>query len=124
MNTLEAIRALDPVFHDRDPHIPRFKSVLKLSEREYQVFLLLGEGLRLADIAARYGICTKTVATHMERIGQKTEQPHFFALRAFASRFLERMGRPNIDRSYSHEPCFWWPVERKQTPAQQTTSAA
>lgn len=44
----------------------------QLSPREFEVFLLLGEGMRVADIAARLGISPKTVSTHRTRILEKT----------------------------------------------------
>ncbi len=42
-----------------------------LSDREYQVFLELALGARPVDIAAKYKISAKTVATHRSRILEK-----------------------------------------------------
>jgi two-component system, NarL family, invasion response regulator UvrY len=42
-----------------------------LSDREYQIFLLLGEGKRIADIAAGMALSPKTVSTYRTRIFQK-----------------------------------------------------
>ena len=54
-------RAADP---DTPPHE-------LLSDREYQVFLELALGARPVDIAAKYKISAKTVATHRSRILEK-----------------------------------------------------
>lgn len=43
----------------------------QLSDREYQIFLDLAAGARPVDIAERYKISAKTVATHRSRILQK-----------------------------------------------------
>lgn len=43
----------------------------QLSDREYQIFLDLAAGARPVDIADRYKISAKTVATHRSRILQK-----------------------------------------------------
>ncbi|MGH0030368.1 MAG: response regulator transcription factor [Myxococcota bacterium] len=43
-----------------------------LSPREFEVFLLLGAGLRVTDIASRLELSPKTVSTHRARILEKT----------------------------------------------------
>jgi len=42
-----------------------------LSDREYQIFLELASGVRPVDIAEKYKISAKTVATHRSRVLQK-----------------------------------------------------
>ncbi|MEY4568897.1 MAG: hypothetical protein RLZZ398_336 [Verrucomicrobiota bacterium] len=43
----------------------------KLTQRELQIFSVLGEGLSVSAIAERYGISVKTVETHRENIKNK-----------------------------------------------------
>lgn len=51
-----------------DDESPRHE---KLSDREYQIFLELAAGTRSKDIAEKYKVSAKTVATHRARILQK-----------------------------------------------------
>jgi two-component system invasion response regulator UvrY len=51
----------------RDDHAPHEA----LSNREFQVLCLLGSGLRISDIAARWDISVKTVSTYRSRIFEK-----------------------------------------------------
>lgn len=44
-----------------------------LSDREYQVFLLLAKGLGLTEIAEQLNLSVKTVSTHKTRIREKTQ---------------------------------------------------
>lgn len=44
-----------------------------LSDREYQVFLLLAKGLGLTEIAEQLNLSVKTVSTHKTRIREKTK---------------------------------------------------
>jgi len=46
-------------------------SVEDLSERELQVFELVGHGQRTSDIAARLGLSVKTIETYRQRIKDK-----------------------------------------------------
>lgn len=46
-------------------------SLQKLSNRELQVFTLIGKGLGTIEIAARFNLSTKTIDTHKEHIKQK-----------------------------------------------------
>jgi len=46
-------------------------SVWKLSDRELQVFSLIGKGLGTIEIAARFNLSTKTIDTHKEHIKMK-----------------------------------------------------
>lgn len=51
---------------DRKQH-----TVEELSERELQVFELVGQGQRTSDIAARLGLSVKTIETYRQRIKDK-----------------------------------------------------
>ena len=44
----------------------------RLSPREFEIFLMLGSGLRVADIASQLELSPKTVSTHRARILAKT----------------------------------------------------
>jgi DNA-binding NarL/FixJ family response regulator len=44
----------------------------RLSPREFQLFLLLGRGHRVSEIARQLGLSPKTVSTHRARILEKT----------------------------------------------------
>lgn len=44
-----------------------FQRVLKLSEREYQVFCLTGQGFSVVTIAKKMGISKKSVWSYIER---------------------------------------------------------
>jgi DNA-binding NarL/FixJ family response regulator len=44
-----------------------------LSDRELEVFLLIGEGVKTADVAKRLHLSIKTVETYRDRIRQKLE---------------------------------------------------
>ena len=45
----------------------------KLSDREYEVLLLIGEGLTVSDIAAKLNLSVKTISTHRAHILKKTD---------------------------------------------------
>jgi DNA-binding NarL/FixJ family response regulator len=53
--------------YDRNPT----EDLSILSNQELNVFQLIGNGLRLSDIAAKLGISPKTVGSHRERIKNK-----------------------------------------------------
>lgn len=44
----------------------------RLSPREFQIFLLLGSGMRVTEIASRLDLSPKTISTHRARILEKT----------------------------------------------------
>lgn len=50
---------------------PDFSRVLCLTEREYEVFRLLGQGLLLRQVAERVGCSPSTAFNHQERIASK-----------------------------------------------------
>jgi DNA-binding NarL/FixJ family response regulator len=63
--------------------------VSKLSDREFEVFELLGQGLGTQDIANRLGISPKTVEVHRAHIREKLEMPTGAAVVRFAVRWIE-----------------------------------
>ena len=52
---------------------PRKTSVERLSPREFEVFRLIGEGLKNHEIADRLGVSVKTVDAHREHIREKLQ---------------------------------------------------
>jgi DNA-binding NarL/FixJ family response regulator len=63
--------------------------VSRLSDREFEVFELLGQGLGTQDIAVRLGISPKTVEVHRAHIREKLEMPTGAAVVRFAVRWIE-----------------------------------
>lgn len=57
-------------YANKETNVPAHET---LSDREYQIFLELASGVRPVDIAEKYKISAKTVATHRTRILQKME---------------------------------------------------
>jgi len=64
-------------------------SVNRLSDREFEVFELLGQGLGTNDIAQRLGISPKTVEVHRAHIREKLEMPTGAAVVRYAVRWTE-----------------------------------
>jgi len=64
-------------------------SVTRLSDREFEVFELLGQGLGTNDIAQRLGISPKTVEVHRAHIREKLEMPTGAAVVRYAVRWTE-----------------------------------
>lgn len=63
-----------PALHERMIHVwsqVEAKGVESLTEREFQVFCLMGEGLATKDIARKLAISTKTVDSHREHMKVK-----------------------------------------------------
>ncbi len=63
--------------------------VSRLSDREFEIFELLGQGLGTQDIAHRLGISPKTVEVHRAHIREKLEMPTGAAVVRFAVRWIE-----------------------------------
>jgi DNA-binding NarL/FixJ family response regulator len=63
--------------------------VSRLSDREFEVFELLGQGLGTQDIAVRLGISPKTVEVHRAHIREKLEMPTGAAVVRYAVRWIE-----------------------------------
>ncbi len=64
--------------------------VEKLSDREFDVFRLLGDGLPTADIARRLHLSAKTVATHRAKIKTKLEIGTASELISYATRWVAK----------------------------------
>ena len=60
-----------------------------LSDREFEVFQLIGQGLSTKDIAARLNVSTKTVEAHRVNIKQKLNVSTAPELMRFAVRWVE-----------------------------------
>lgn len=69
----------------RGSHSP----IEKLSDREFQVFQLVGQGLTTKAIAKQLGLSPKTVDVHREHIKQKLEIPDAASLIRHAVRWVE-----------------------------------
>ena len=95
-----AARLLHNLFPDPgsvDPDLAR------LSDRELQVFQMLGAGCRGAEIASKLGISPKTVDTYRENLKQKLGLPNADLLLQSAKRWIETgtltIEKPLSDRS-------------------------
>lgn len=53
------------------PEVTPFKGAGRLSDRELQVFELIGAGVPTREIATRLGVSVKTIETHRENIKRK-----------------------------------------------------
>ncbi|HUA66665.1 MAG TPA: response regulator transcription factor [Alphaproteobacteria bacterium] len=60
----------------------------KLTDRELQIFQLLGAGVATRDIAIKLQLSIKTVQTHRESIKHKLKLPNAVALRHFATNWV------------------------------------
>jgi DNA-binding NarL/FixJ family response regulator len=59
-----------------------------LTDRELEVFRLLGRGLQRAEISEQLKLSVKTIDTHRENIRQKLGVPHASDVRQLAAEFL------------------------------------
>src|SRR4051812_4411112 len=57
-------------------HEPPAGDVSRLSDREFEVFRLIGRGVGPGEIAARLGLSVKTVESHREHIKEKLKLPN------------------------------------------------
>jgi DNA-binding NarL/FixJ family response regulator len=64
----------------------------RLSDRELQVFSLLGKGFGTIEIASRFGLSTKTIDTHKEHIKLKLRCNTSQQLRQLAIEWTNRAG--------------------------------
>lgn len=62
-------------------------SLKKLSDRQLQIFILIGKGLGTLEIASRLGLSTKTVGNYKEHIKTKLDCPSVQELRQLAIKF-------------------------------------
>jgi DNA-binding NarL/FixJ family response regulator len=65
----------------------------QLSDREFEVFHLIGQGLKNQDIAAQLHVCLKTVAVHQTNIRKKLNLETTSDLIRFAIRWEGTQGR-------------------------------
>ncbi|MGH7939859.1 MAG: response regulator [Limisphaerales bacterium] len=72
------------------PGSPRGKqdTIGKLTDRELEVFQLLGAGIPTKDIAIKLHLSIKTVQTHRESIKHKLKMPNASALRHYATNWV------------------------------------
>jgi DNA-binding NarL/FixJ family response regulator len=69
----------------------------RLSDREIQVFQLLGAGYRSGEIAEKLKISPKTVDTYRENLKQKLSLPHANDLVRAATRWVQKGELPDDD---------------------------
>ena len=70
-------------------------SIRKLSDREFQVFSCVGEGMGTAEIAARFNLSAKTIDTHKEHIKLKLHCDSSHDLRRLAIEWANHPDLPN-----------------------------
>jgi DNA-binding NarL/FixJ family response regulator len=63
-----------------------------LANRELEIFLLIGEGMKTADIAERLHLSVKTVETYRDRIRQKLELSDGTELAHYATQWVLEHG--------------------------------
>lgn len=61
----------------------------QLSDREFEIFQLIGQGKNTAEIAADLNLSTKTVEAHRAKIKEKLDVKTMSELISFASRWVE-----------------------------------
>jgi len=81
----EMVRRAADGQRDSDP-----SAVERLSDRELEVFELIGRGLKTRDIAERLFVSVKTVETHRHRIKEKLGLPTGLEVVRYAIRWVER----------------------------------
>lgn len=77
-----------------------WRPIYGLSPREFQVFLLLGDGLSSGEIANTPGFkCSrKTVEAHFANLRRKLDLPTIARARVYAATFIALHGKPEIER--------------------------
>ena len=68
--------------------------ITALSDRELEVYRLIGHGRKTCEIATELGVSVKTVETHKQRIKEKLHLPSGTALQQHATLARERRTRP------------------------------
>lgn len=98
LNTVAAGRTwLSQRLRDKGNEYPKAKGseelVLKLSDREFQVFTFIGKGLGTVEIAAKLKLSAKTIDTHKENIKLKLKCATSQDLRQYAIEWQSGQGR-------------------------------
>ena len=66
--------------------------VRNLSDREFQVFEMIGRGLKAQEIARRIGLSVKTVETHRDRVKTKLNLRSAFEVNRYATLWMLENG--------------------------------
>lgn len=80
--------------HAPQPEAP--SPVQRLSDREIQIFLLIGQGMGPAEIAAKLFLSPRTVETHRAHIRRKLNVEDAARLRQYAIEWVHTQGRDNV----------------------------
>lgn len=72
-----------------------------LTDREREVFVLIGSGAAISEIAAQLGVSPKTIETYQERIKEKLELRTNAALREKASRSAMKSAWRRMERLHA-----------------------
>ena len=72
------------------PAIPADSPLKSLTDREMEVFRLIGEGLSISEIGRRLHLSVKTVGTHRERIKEKLHLKNATELLRYALYWVEQ----------------------------------
>jgi DNA-binding NarL/FixJ family response regulator len=70
-------------------------AVETLTDREFEVFKLIGEGLSTKDMAQKIRVSVKTIEVHRVNIKEKLNTPTAPDLIRFAVRWMEALNRPS-----------------------------
>ncbi len=79
-----------PGARDAEPDADWLASISKLSDRQLQIFSLIGKGLGTVEIAAKLDLSTKTIDTHKEHIKAKLHCGSTQELRQLAVEWFAR----------------------------------
>jgi DNA-binding NarL/FixJ family response regulator len=85
-----AVIVLRQILSSRSP--VQKSAIERLSDRELQVFQLLGAGLRVKQIAAEIGLSPKTIETYRENLKHKFGLTSASALIAYATEWVQETG--------------------------------
>ena len=82
-----AAAAMRLSLHAKSGEMPR-RGVERLSDRELQVFQLIGASCTVREVARQFGLSVKTVETHRDNIKAKLNLESAAAVRAFATKWV------------------------------------
>lgn len=86
-------------------HANEFRNVLSLSEREHEVFVLIGKGKRPCEVASELKRSLKTIETHICNIKRKLQTDHYYAFMRSAVRYDAFCESTNSQRRLLHAEC-------------------